>query len=276
MQTKHAVGINEYKRMTTSELRETFLVEPLFTAGELPLFYWETDRAVVGTAVPLKVPIRLETASELASEFFCQRRELGVMNFGGAGKVTVDGRSYDMNSKDCLYIGRGSRDIAFESANEEAPARFFLMSYPAHAVYPTTRGTQADANQIQLGSPQTANERTIYQYIHENGIKSCQLVMGYTQLAVGSVWNTMPPHTHARRSEIYCYFDMPEDAALFHFMGPGYETRHLLLNPRQAVLSPAWSIHSGCGTSAYAFLWAMGGENQCFADMDGIALGDLR
>jgi len=262
--------------MTARELREAFLVDNLFPADSIELVYWETDRTVTGSAVPVRSALKLETDKELASEYFCERRELGILNIGAPGQVTVDGTVYEVAHLECLYVGRGSRDIAFTSNDSAAPAKFYLMSYPAHTVYPTTLATQADANKIQLGSQETANRRTIYQYIHESGIKSCQLVMGFTRLEPGSVWNTMPAHTHSRRSEVYLYFDMPEDGTVFHYMGPGDETRHILVHPGQAVLSPIWSIHSGCGTRAYTFIWAMGGENQRFADMDGIGARDLR
>ncbi len=276
MQTLFAVSREQSQRMSTRELREAFLIDTLFVPEAVRLVYWETDRAVIGSAVPLQAPLRLETDKELASEYFCERREAGIINIGAAGKITVDGTAHDLAPLDCLYLGRGSRDIAFTSDDPKNPARFFIMSYPAHAVHPTTLGKKAQAKQIKLGSQETANQRTIYQFIHEEGIKSCQLVMGFTQLDPGSVWNTMPPHTHLRRSEVYLYFNVPDDAAVFHFMGPGDETRHLTVHSGQAVASPIWSIHSGCGTRAYSFIWAMGGENQRFADMDGIAIPDLR
>ena len=262
--------------MTTGELRNTFLLDSLFSEDKVQLVYWEVDRAVVGSAVPTGQPLRLETDTELASEYFCERRELGVLNIGGAGTVEVDGTVLEIGRLDALYIGRGSREILFASCDPQAPAKFYLVSYPAHTVFPTTVVREAQARHIRQGSREGANERTIHQYIHEEGAKSCQLVMGYTRLDTGSTWNTMPPHTHLRRSEVYLYFDLPAEAAVFHFMGSPDETRHLLVHSGQAVLSPAWSIHSGCATQAYAFIWAMGGENQRFTDMDGIALKDLR
>jgi 4-deoxy-L-threo-5-hexosulose-uronate ketol-isomerase len=262
--------------MTTRELRAAFLVEKLFTPGEVDLVYWETDRTVVGSAAPLAAALPLKTAPELAAEYFCERRELGVINIGGPGAVAVDGARHALGAFDCLYVGRGCRDVIFTSDDPAQPAKFYLVSYPAHAVHPTKATTPGEANQLHLGAPETANQRTIFQCIHEAGIPSCQLVMGFTQLASGSVWNTMPPHTHARRSEVYLYFDLPAEDAAFHFMGPGDETRHLVVHNGQAVLSPIWSIHAGCGTRGYSFIWAMGGENQRFADMDGIAVADLR
>jgi len=276
MEIRPAVSRQEYERMTTRELRAAFLVQRLFTPGEIYLVYWETDRTVLGSATPLDAPLRLEADRELAAEFFCERRELGVINIGGAGSVTVDGLRYGLGALGCLYVGRGSREVIFASDDPAQTAKFYLVSYPAHAEHLTRPAQPADANQLQLGAPETANQRTIFQYIHEAGIRSCQLVLGFTQLASDSVWNTMPPHTHARRSEVYLYFDLPPEAAAFHFMGPGDETRHLLVHNGQAVLSPIWSIHAGCGTRNYSFIWAMGGENQRFADMDGIAVSDLR
>ena len=275
MDVRYAVGRNEYKRMTTDELRDTFLVD-LFEAGKFNLLYCEVERAVVGAAVPTVSSLVLEAGKELAADFFCQRREVGVLNIGGNGTVTVDGTGYPMEHLDALYIGRGSAEIVFDSVSGEDPAKFHLISYPAHATYPTTQAKKADANAIELGTVEDSNRRTIYQYIHENGIQSCQLVMGFTALEPGSVWNTMPCHTHERRTEVYMYFGLDENSNVFHFMGPGDETRHIAVSDGQAVISPLWSIHSGCGTKAYSFCWAMGGENQRFDDMDHIAVGDLK
>ncbi len=276
MQIIPAIGFNEYRRQTTKELRDTFLLENLFASGEVRTAYWETDRTVVGAAIPAASPLKLETSPELASEHFCERREMGILNLGGSGAISVDGTLYSLAPLDALYVGRGSRDIVLASDNPETPANFYLISYPAHAVHPTVLVRHAEAKKILLGAPETANQRTIFQYIHEDAARSCQLVMGFTRLDSGSVWNTMPAHTHLRRSEVYLYFNLPEDAAVFHFMGPAEETRHLLMHDRQVALSPSWSIHSGSGTKAYSFVWAMGGENQRFADMDSVAIRDLR
>ncbi len=276
MKFRHAIGAQQFALMTTGELRETFLLEDLFAPGEIELVYWETDRAVIGSIVPTQTPLRLETAAPLASQYFCERREVGIINIGAPGNIRVDGTVYSVDEGGCLYIGRGCREVVFASSHPENPAKFFLLSYPAHTSYPTTVAQQSDATQLHLGAPETANQRTIFQYIHENGIKSCQLVMGFTRLETGSVWNTMPPHTHSRRSEVYLYFDVPQDAAVVHLMGPGDETRHLMLHAQQAVLSPIWSIHSGCGTRAYSFIWAMGGENQRFDDMDIVPAAELK
>lgn len=275
MDVRYTVGVDEYKRMTTDEMRNAFLVD-LFEMGELNLLYCEVERAIVGAAVPTGTPLTLEAGKELAADFFCRRREVGVLNIGGKGTVAVDGSDYAMENLDGLYIGRGAKDVAFSSADANNPARFYLVSYPAHADHPTALARKADANAIELGSLEDSNKRTIYQYIHENGIKSCQLVMGFTALETGCVWNTMPCHTHERRTEVYMYFGLDDASRVFHMMGPGDETRHITVANEQAVISPMWSIHSGCGTKAYAFCWAMGGENQRFDDMDHIQVGGLK
>ena len=275
MDVRYTVGKNEYKRMTTQELRDAFLVS-LFEEGKLNLLYTEVERSIVGAAVPTTETLTLEAGKELAADYFCQRREVGVLNIGGTGTVTVDGTEYTMENLDGLYIGRGSKEVSFSSADAANPARFHMVSYPAHTEYPTTQAKKADANAINLGTVEDCNKRTIYQYIHEKGIKSCQLVMGFTVLDTGSVWNTMPCHTHERRTEVYMYFDIADNAKVFHFMGPGDETRHIAIENEQSVISPMWSIHSGCGTRAYTFCWAMGGENQRFDDMDHIAIQDVK
>lgn len=276
MEVRYSTGLNEYKRMNTQELREAFMIESLFAYGDLNLLYCEVERAIVGGVVPIQEPLLLEAGKELAADYFCQRREVGVLNIGGSGTVTVDGTEYSMDHLDGLYIGRDSKAVSFASADASVPARFYLVSYPAHTSYPTLHAKKADANALHLGSVEDSNKRTIYQYIHEKGIKSCQLVMGFTELEPGSVWNTMPCHTHERRTEVYLYFSLDESAKVFHLMGPGDETRHLAMANEQAVISPMWSIHSGCGTKAYTFCWSMGGENQRFDDMDAIAIKDLK
>ncbi|MDH3346266.1 MAG: 5-dehydro-4-deoxy-D-glucuronate isomerase, partial [Kiritimatiellaceae bacterium] len=252
MDVRYTVGKNEYKRMTTGELRDAFLVD-LFKGGELNLLYCEVERSIVGAVVPSGRSLKLEAGVELAADYFCQRREVGVLNIGGNGTVTVDGTEYQMDNLDGLYIGRGSKEIIFDSVSSEEPARFYLISYPAHTDYPTQQAKKADANALAMGSVEDANKRTIYQYIHENGIQSCQLVMGFTVLEPGSVWNTMPCHTHERRTEVYMYFGLDENSKVFHMMGPGDETRHIVVGNEQAVISPMWSIHSGCGSKAYTF-----------------------
>lgn len=276
MQTKYVADRNRYKRMTTEELRASYLIENLFEAGSIQLYYVDVDRTIVGSVVPVGKKLKLASAKELAADYFAQRREIGVINIGASGMITVDGTQFRLGNKDCLYIGRGSREIGFESADPAAPAKFYLMSYPAHQAYPVKLITKADAHKVDLGSGPEANRRTIYQMIRPGVAESCQIVMGFTELAEGSIWNTMPPHTHERRSEVYLYFDLPENARVFHFMGEPKETRSLVMKNGQAVISPSWSIHAGAGTGNYTFIWCMGGENQEFTDMDFVEMGELR
>jgi 4-deoxy-L-threo-5-hexosulose-uronate ketol-isomerase len=264
-----------YPRMTTAELRETFLLGDLCGPGALHLAYVDLDRAVVGFAMPVEKPLALPTFPELRAEFFTERRELGVLNTGGAGSVQVDGEEFALGNLDVLYIGRGHRDVQFASQSKDAPAAFYLLSYPAHAEYPVALVKKENAIPTQLGSAETCNLRTVCKYIHLEGARSCQLVMGVTHLEPGSAWNTMPPHTHMRRSEIYMYFNVADEARVFHLMGPPEETRHLVLANRDIVISPGWSIHAGMGTRAYSFCWGMGGENQDYADMDPAPLTTL-
>ncbi|MGB6974054.1 MAG: 5-dehydro-4-deoxy-D-glucuronate isomerase [Terracidiphilus sp.] len=265
-----------YPRMTTSELRETFLLDSLCEPGHLKLAYVDLDRAVVGFAAPLVTPLTLATYPALRADFFNQRRELGALNLAGAGTVRVDGQSFELEQLDCVYVGCGSKEVVFESRNAQDPAVFYLLSYPAHASHPTRLIQKSDASAMELGSKETCNLRTIYKYIHLQGARSCQLVMGVTHMHPGSAWNTMPPHTHMRRSEIYMYFNLSPDARVFHLMGPPEETRHIVVKDRDAVVSPGWSIHAGMGTEAYSFCWGMGGENQDYGDMDPAPLADLR
>ena len=267
-------GPAEFRRMTTSELREAFLVSGLFRPGELTLRFIDLDRVVVGGVVPTGAVLELPNPPEMAAEHFLERRELGVVNIGAAGRVTVDGTAYDLANKDGLFVGRGSREVRFASADPADPARFYLVSYPAHATFPTGLVRPAEAYTAVLGSQEGANRRTLRRYFHPEGVQTAQLVMGVTSLDTGSVWNTFPPHTHARRTEVYLYFDLPADGLVFHMMGDPAETRHLVVRDGEVVLSPGWSIHAGVGTSAYTFCWAMGGENQEFGDMQ--AAGELR
>jgi|CXWL01.1.fsa_nt_gi 4-deoxy-L-threo-5-hexosulose-uronate ketol-isomerase len=276
MGLRHVADPVRFARMTTAELRESFLVETLFVPDHVALVCTDVDRAIIGSAVPATKPLTLTAPPELRATSFCERRELGVLNVGGPGTVTVDGVGHDLANRDGLYVCRGSRQITFASTATETPARFYLLSFPAHAAHPTRRVTPAEAEAVRLGSKEAANERTLYKLIHPGGVQSCQLVMGFTVLEPGSVWNSVPPHTHERRMEVYLYFDLPEDARVFHFMGPADATRHLVVADGQAVVSPGWSIHCGAGTAAYAFCWGMGGENQDFADMDHLTLGQLR
>ncbi|NUO79995.1 5-dehydro-4-deoxy-D-glucuronate isomerase [candidate division KSB1 bacterium] len=276
MKTLPAIDPVRAKSLNTSELREAFLLEDLFQPEAIKLVYSENDRAVIGAAVPVKEMLPLQASNALAADYFAERREIGVLNVGGSGRITVDKNTFNLAHRDMLYIGKGAREIVFTSDKNAEPAAFFLLSFPAHHNYPTTLMRFAEAQAVHLGTPEGANQRTIYKYIHPGGIQSCQLVMGFTQLKSGSIWNTMPPHTHSRRMEVYLYFDVPENARVFHFMGQPEETRHLVIANRQAVISPSWSIHCGAGTGAYSFCWGMGGENQAFDDMDAVRMEQLR
>ena len=268
MNTRLMPSPREAATLDTAALRATFLLDDLFAPGEVRLVYTDLDRAVVGSAIPTTQPLDLGNDDALKAEFFCQRRELGILNLGQAGSIVVDGTTYQLGPHDCLYVGRGSREIRFASAAAATPAVFYLVSYPAHAGHPTVHATRADANRVEVGTRDEANERTIFQYVHLNGIKSCQLVLGFTEFEPGSVWNTMPPHTHSRRTEIYLYFDLAEaNDRVFHYMGEPDGMRHILVANEEAVISPPWSIHMGSGTKAYAFIWAMGGENLDYTDM---------
>jgi 4-deoxy-L-threo-5-hexosulose-uronate ketol-isomerase len=263
--------------MTTAELRETFLLDAAFVPGAITLAYVDLDRTVLGGAVPTTSALTLETYPELRSDYFLERRELGVLNVGGPGAVNIDGESFSLGKLDVLYAGRGCRKVTFDSDDANNPAAFYLLSYPAHAVYPNARVTFAEleAGAVHLGSEETCNKRSIYKAIFLDGIRSCQLVMGFTLLAPGSNWNTMPPHTHMRRSEVYFYFDVDPAHRVLHLMGPPQETRHLLMADKQIVISPGWSIHAGVGTKSYGFCWGMGGENQRYDDMDVLAIPEL-
>ncbi|MCB1055188.1 MAG: 5-dehydro-4-deoxy-D-glucuronate isomerase [Acidobacteria bacterium] len=280
MDIRHLADPTRVTRMTTEEVRDTFLVDDLFAVDAISMLYCDADRAILGSAVPATKPLTLESAPELRADTFCERRELGILNIGGPGTITVDGKDYPMAPRDGLYVGRGSRSITFASTpaagGDEVPARYYLLSFPAHAAYPTAHVRPGDTEPLRLGTPEEANQRTLYKLIHPAGVRSCQLVMGFTVLEPGSVWNTMPPHTHDRRMEVYLYFDLPENGRVFHFMGRPDATRHLVVAEGQAVISPSWSIHCGAGTGAYSFCWGMGGENQAFDDMDHLTLGDLQ
>ncbi len=244
------------------------MIADLFTPGEIKLVYLHMERMIVGSAVPLGQPLHLTTIPELRAKYFAERREIGVFNIGNLGSIRVDGQEFCLACQEVLYIGRGSKEIIFSSADHSRPARFYIISLPAHKVYPITHSTQAQARRIEAGTKEAANARTIFQYIHSSGVPSCQLVMGFTELAPGSIWNTMMAHTHERRSEVYLYFNLVGDNVVFHLLGKPQETRHLVVRDGQAVISPSWSIHAGAGTSNYCFVWAMGGENQDFDDID--------
>jgi 4-deoxy-L-threo-5-hexosulose-uronate ketol-isomerase len=265
-----------FDRLSSEEVRESFLIDTLFTADVVSMVHLDLDRAIVGSAVPATQTLALGPAPELRAETFCERRELGVLNVGGPGTVTVDGVEYPLAGCDGLYVGRGSGAVTFASDSTRAPARYYLLSFPAHAAHPTVPIRRSEAETVRLGSREACNERTLYKLIHPGGARSCQLVMGFTVLEPGSLWNTMPPHTHLRRMEVYLYFDVPADARVFHFMGRPEATRHLVVADGQAVISPSWSIHCGVGTGAYAFCWGMGGENQAFDDMDLLTVDQLR
>lgn len=266
----------ETRRLDPAELRTAFLVPGLFRDGELTLHMTTLDRVMLGGAVPTHAALTLGAPEELAAAYFTERRELGVLNIGASGTVRVDGATFAMGPRDILYVGRGSQKIVFASDAASAPARFYLVSYPAHAAYPTTLVRRDEANLTVLGAAETANRRELRKYVHPGAVESGQLVMGVTELQQGSVWNTMPPHTHMRRSEVYLYFALPDDAAVVHLMGEPDATRSLIVRNEEAVLSPPWSIHAGCGTQAYAFCWAMGGENQDFTDMQAAPVSALR
>ncbi len=287
MELRTAASPRDVKHYTTDRLREEFLIDDLFHADEIKLVYSHIDRIITGSAVPVAGKLVLTAGDELRADYFLERREMGVINIGGAGVITIDGREYEVNYKEGMYIGMGSKDISFASVDAANPAKFYLNSAPAHKTYPTVlikpEGTPADGvvivkdcNKVELGNLADSNHRTICKYILPGQVESCQLVMGMTKLEEGSVWNTMPCHTHDRRMEVYLYFDMKDDALVFHYMGEPTETRHIVMKNEQAVISPSWSIHSGCGTRAYTFIWGMVGENQAFDDMDGVAMGDLR
>ena len=264
------------KRFSTDELRSAFLLTGIFVEGQVTLRITDLDRAVIGGAVPTSGPLELETPKELRAEYFTERRELGVLNIGGNGSVTADGQQHSLSARDALYVGRGTRRISFASDDASKPARFYLISYPAHADYPTSLVKAADAQQNELGSMERANRRRIARYIHAEGVRSSQLVMGVTVLEPGSVWNTMPAHTHSRRTEVYLYFDLPADAMVVHLVGEPQELRPLIVRDGEVAMSPGWSVHSGCGTSNYAFCWAMGGENQDYADMDPVPVESMK
>lgn len=265
-----------YPRMTTQELRDTFLLEGLHRPGAIHLSYLDLDRAVIGMAAPLGAALELPCPPELRAGFFTERRELGALNIGGPGTVQVGDKVHRLGNLDLIYIGRGNANIRFASESETEPAIFYLLSYPAHAAHPVAVVKREDVQPTEIGSAETCNRRTIYKYVHLGGIKSCQLVMGVTHLQTGSNWNTMPAHTHMRRSEVYLYFDVEQNARVVHLMGPPDETRHLFITNREAVVSPGWSIHAGVGTQAYKFCWGMGGENQDYADMDPAPLETMR
>jgi 4-deoxy-L-threo-5-hexosulose-uronate ketol-isomerase len=276
MEIRFESSRKEVARMDTETLRENFLIENIFETDRINWVYSHYDRVMIGSAIPATAPLTLETFDSLKSNYFLERRELGIINIGGDGKVTADGEEIAISKMGCVYVGKGTQKVTFSSDDSASPAAFYLLSSPAHHTYPTRLFTKEDATPVTIGSPETSNHRTIYKYIHLDGIQSCQLVMGLTVLQTGSVWNTMPSHVHDRRMEAYLYFDVPANQRVLHLMGEPSETRHLWVADRQAIISPPWSVHSGCGTSNYSFIWGMAGENKDYTDMDAVAISDLR
>lgn len=277
MEVRYLPDPNSYSRLTTSELRAGFLVDEIFKPGKINLLYTNADRGIVGSAMPFGDNLTLEASrQEMAADYFSERRELGIINIGKSGTVTVDGKIYSMDYHDGLYIGKGVRELQFSSDNSDDSAAFYLLSYPAHTTYPTKHLKFSAGETNRLGTAEQANERTITKLIAPGLIESCQLVMGVTELKPGSVWNTMAAHIHPRRTEIYMYYNLGEDERIFHLFGKPDETRHLILRNQQAVISPSWSMHSGVATANYSFIWGMGGENQAFDDMDFIAMDELK
>lgn len=276
MDVRYAPHPEDAKHYTTEKLRKEFLIENLFTPGTVQMTYSHVDRIIVGGATPLAAPLKLEAGDELRADYFLQRRELGIINIGGSGTVTLDGTVYNLGTKDGLYVGMGTKEVLFASDDSAKPAKFYFNSAPAHKTYPTVFIDLAKANKRPIGTLEDSNKRTINQFIHPAVLETCQLSMGMTALDSGNMWNTMPCHTHERRMEVYLYFDLPDDAVVFHMMGQPDETRHIVMKNEQAVISPSWSIHSGVGTHNYTFIWGMVGENQDFDDMDHCKTTDLK
>lgn len=266
---------DEVKGMSTEKLRETFVIPQLFAGNDFNFTYSNYDRMIIGGVSPTDVMV-LPNYNQLKADFFLERREMGIINIGGDGTVTAGNETFELSKLDCLYLGKGVRDVKFQSNKAQQPAKFYILSALAHQTYPNVLMKKSEATPAEMGANATSNQRIIYKYIHLDGIRSCQLVMGLTILKEGNVWNTMPPHTHNRRMEAYLYFDLKEEGVVFHFMGEAGQTRHLLMSGDDAVISPPWSIHAGCGTASYSFIWGMAGENQSFTDMDGIPIKDLK
>jgi len=275
MEIRHTVHPEDFKRYTTEKIKREFLIQNLFVPGEIKLVYTHFDRMIVGGVCPKK-PTALKGNKELGTDFFLARRELGVINVGSRGSVSVDGKDFALETRDGLYVAMGSKEVVFSSNDGSNPAHFYILSAPAHQTYQTQKIEIGNVEPIPLGTPGESNVRTIYKYIHPEGVKSCQLCMGMTILEPNSIWNSMPCHTHARRMEVYFYFNLPADAVVFHLMGEPNETRHIVIRNQEAVISPDWSIHAGAGTSNYIFIWGMIGENQTFTDMDAVDMGELK
>jgi len=275
METREYVNSEYMKTLDTGGIRERFLIDGIFDPGKVTMTYSHVDRMIVGGITPLDRALSPAAGKELGTEYFLERREMGIINIGGKGRITVDDRPFAVGPRDAFYVSMGSRRVSFESENPGAPAKFYYNSAPAHRACPTRLVTLEEAKKVALGSEGECNKRVINQYIHPAVLETCQLVMGMTMFEEGSVWNTMPVHTHERRMEVYLYFDMPEDRVVFHFMGKPGETRHIIVRNEEAVISPSWSIHSGVGTGTYTFIWGMAGENQTFTDMDAVPMKDL-
>ncbi len=278
IETRHAVHYSQSEAMTGAELRQNFMIETLFAAGEINAAYTHYDRMLIAGAMPTSAPLSVgaDLAKTVGTDFLLERRELGLINIGGKGKVVADGTAYELDFQDGLYLGMGVREISFESVDASAPAKFYINSVPAHATFPSRIILKTDAIENNLGDQATCNKRKLYQYIHPKVLPTCQLLMGLTRLEPGSVWNTMPAHLHDRRMEAYVYFEIPEEAFVVHLMGRPQATGHLIMRNEQAVLSPPWSIHCGSGTASYAFIWSMAGDNQSFTDMDFVPMKDLK
>ena len=280
MEIRYSCNQRDFKRYTTEETRNEFLIDTLFVPGELTCVYSHVDRMVTLGCMPEDKPVSIDQGIDIwknfGTKYFLERREVGIFNLGGEGRVTADGVEYRLGRKDCLYLTQGNKEVHFTSDDPAAPAKYYMVSAPAHCAYENKLITIKEAAKKPLGSLETSNKRVINQFIHPDVLKTCQLSMGLTELEPGSVWNTMPVHTHERRMEVYFYFDIPKDNVVFHVMGQGQETRHVVMQNEQAIISPSWSIHAGVGTASYTFIWAMGGENQAFDDMDGIPTTELR
>lgn len=276
LEIRYSTHPDHAKTFTTEDIRKHYLIEELFVPGETKLVYSMEERAVIGGITPIEESISLKGNDQMKAEYFLERREVGIFNVGGTGSITVDGETYAMENKDCLYIGLGKRELLFSSESQASPAKFYLYSAPAHKEYPTQHVAFKDIEGDRLGALETANDRVIRRMIHKEGIQSCQVVMGMTQLSTGSVWNSMPTHTHDRRSEVYLYIDLDENARMFHMMGEPTQTRHIVMKNEEAVISPPWSIHCGAATSNYTFIWAMAGDNKTYNDMDQVTMDELR
>lgn len=277
METRYTTNPADFKSYDGEKIRNDFLIEDLFVQGEIKFVYSHYDRLIMGGAVPTTELLKLDE-QELRTEYFLERREVGIINISeNVGKITVDGETYELNKRDCLYVGKGNKEVTLESPNAENPAKFYIVSATAHKSYPTKKLAIDEATPAHLGADSASNKRTIYKYIHGDGIQSCQLMLGMTLLAPNNMWNTMPAHVHDRRMEAYLYFDMDnKDSRVFHFMGKPDDTRHIVVKNEQAIISPPWSIHSGVGTNNYTFIWAMAGENYTFDDMDHVKMEDLK